>query len=227
MSEWWTYRIASFVLFSPRTYLRLCEHYNATVWPLQIVTLAAGVALVLVARNAGSSPSRAVPLTMAALWLFVAYAFHLRRYAAINWAADYFAIAFIAQAVLLGWSGATGALRFGTNTSWQHSAGLAIFAFALAGVPLLERLSGRSWRELEAFGTFPDPTALGTLGILLVAREPPWVLLGIPLAWCVINGAFQWTVGFTDALALPLIALTALSLRVASALRQALRPSGR
>lgn len=227
MSEWWTYRMASFVLFSPRTYLRLCEHYNEAVWPLQIVTLTAGVALVLVARRTGSSPARTIPLTLAALWLFVAYAFHLRRYAAINWAADYFAIAFIAQALLLAWSGVTGALRFGINTSWRQGAALAIVAFALVGVPLLERQSGRNWRELEAFGTSPDPTALGTLGILLVARDPPWMLLAIPLAWCVINGAFQWTVGFKDAIALPLIALMALSLRSASGLRRALRRSVR
>src|SRR5690349_2786011 len=133
MSEWWTYRMASFVLFSPRTYLRLCEQYNEAVWPLQIVTLAAGVALVLVARRTGSSPARTIPLTLAALWLFVAYAFHLRRYTAINWAADYFAIAFIAQALLLAWSGVTGALRFGINTSWRQGAALAIVAFATRG----------------------------------------------------------------------------------------------
>ena len=62
MSEWWTYRIASFVLFSPRTYLRLCEIYNDAIWPLQIVTLAGGIALVLVAWVGRPSSARAIPL---------------------------------------------------------------------------------------------------------------------------------------------------------------------
>ena len=41
MSEWWTYSLSSFLLFSARTYYRLFELYNAEVWPLQIVTLGA------------------------------------------------------------------------------------------------------------------------------------------------------------------------------------------
>ena len=40
MSEWWTYSLTSFLLFSARTYYRLFELYNADVWPLQIATLA-------------------------------------------------------------------------------------------------------------------------------------------------------------------------------------------
>ena len=51
MSEWWTYSLSSFLLFSARTYYRLFELYNLDVWPLQIVTLALGlVILVLVWR---------------------------------------------------------------------------------------------------------------------------------------------------------------------------------
>ena len=29
MSEWWTYRLSNFLLFSPRTYYRLFELYNS------------------------------------------------------------------------------------------------------------------------------------------------------------------------------------------------------
>ena len=43
MSEWWTYRLSDFLMFSPRTYHRLFELTNAEIWPLQIVTLAAGL----------------------------------------------------------------------------------------------------------------------------------------------------------------------------------------
>ena len=121
-----------------------------------------------------------------------------------------------------------GRIRFGGVAAWRQRAAVCVVAAALFGVPLLERLAGRGWSQLEAFGTAPDPTAIGTLGILLLTRDPsPWPLLTIPLAWCAVNGAFQWTLGLPDALALPLIALVALALRVASALRQPLRPSVR
>ena len=105
MSEWWTYSLSSFLLFSARTYYRLFELYNADVWPLQIVTLAAGLAiLVLIVRGTAWS-GRIVAAILAALWLFVAWAYLLERYDPINFAARYFAIGFALQAALLMWTG--------------------------------------------------------------------------------------------------------------------------
>jgi hypothetical protein len=49
MSEWWTYRLTSFLLFSPRTYYRTIELYNMAIWPAQLVGLAIGLAIVRVA----------------------------------------------------------------------------------------------------------------------------------------------------------------------------------
>ena len=42
MSEWWTYRLSDFLMFSPRTYYRLFELYNAEVWPGHWVGLSVG-----------------------------------------------------------------------------------------------------------------------------------------------------------------------------------------
>ncbi len=36
MSEWWTYTLSDFLLFSARTYYRLFELYNRDVWPAQL-----------------------------------------------------------------------------------------------------------------------------------------------------------------------------------------------
>ena len=51
MSEWWTYELSDFLLFSPRTYYRLFELYNRDVWPAQILALALGVAIVALWRR--------------------------------------------------------------------------------------------------------------------------------------------------------------------------------
>ena len=74
MSEWWSYSLSSFLLFSARTYYRLFELTNADVWPLQIVTLAAGVAILVLIVRRTASGSRVVAAILAALWLFVAWA---------------------------------------------------------------------------------------------------------------------------------------------------------
>ena len=94
MSEWWTYTLTDFLLFSARTYYRLFELYNAAVWPLQIVTLALGVAILVLIVRATEWSGRVVAALLAALWLFVAWAYFLERYDSINWAARYFAIGF-------------------------------------------------------------------------------------------------------------------------------------
>ena len=48
MSEWWSYRLSSFLLFSPRTYFRLHELYNLDVWPAQLAGFGLGVVLLAV-----------------------------------------------------------------------------------------------------------------------------------------------------------------------------------
>ncbi len=105
MSEWWTYSLSSFLLFSPRTYYRLFELYNADVWPLQIVTLALGLAILALIWRAPVWSGRAVAAILVACWLFVAWAYLLERYDSINFAARYFAIGFALQAALLAWTG--------------------------------------------------------------------------------------------------------------------------
>src|SRR6185312_3415133 len=101
MSEWWTYRLSSFLLFSPRTWFRLHELYNAEIWPAQIVGISCGLAIVVLARRGGVRSGPVVAVLLTACWLWVAWAFHLRRYATINFAATWFGAAFGLEALLL------------------------------------------------------------------------------------------------------------------------------
>lgn len=217
MSEWWTYRISSFLLFSPRTYHRLIELYNAAIWPLQLVALGLGIAMLMLARNARVRNGRMVAALLAACWLFVAWAFHLRHYATINWVASYYAAAFVAQALLLLWQGAfRGGWSFGASTRLAPFVGRGLVVLALAGQPLLALLAGRRLVEAEFFGVAPDPTAVATLGVLLMLRRPSVAAMIIPLAWCAISGAFAWAMAARDALVTPLAALLVLAMLVAA-----------
>lgn len=212
MSEWWTYRLSSFLLFSPRTYFRLHELYNADVWPSQLVAFALGVAILFLARRAGAGwHGRVIAAILAIGWLWVAWAFHLRRYATINWAATYFAAAFAIQALLLVWTGVIrGRLTFASGPLTRQ-AGFHLVLFALVVQPAIGPLLGRSWAASEVFGIAPDPTAVGTLGFLLLVKAPAsWTLMAIPLLWCVVSGAFQWTMRSPDAWVMPAIALLVL-----------------
>ncbi len=216
MSEWWTYTLQDFLLFSPRTYYRLFELYNRDVWPAQILTLGAGVAILPLLRRGGAGPGRVIAAILAGCWLWVAWGFHFQRYATINWAATCFAAAFAVQALLLISTGVLrGRLEFGAADSAVGRAGLGIVLFALVVQPLIGPLVGRDWVQAETFGVAPDPTALATLGILLLAaNRVRWELLLVPMSWCAVTGATLWAMGAPDALMLPVAALLTLSLAV-------------
>jgi Family of unknown function (DUF6064) len=226
MSEWWTYSLSDFLLFSPRTYYRLFELYNAAIWPLQLVGFALGAAILGLLLRDVAWRGRAIATALAVCWLWVAWAYFLKRYETINWAASYFAVGFAVEALLLIWSGIVrDRLRFPPAPSLTlprlrgregrgSLAGLCILLFALLVHPVVGPLVGRPWPQVELFGVAPDPTVVATLGVLAAAHRPHWELLVIPLVWCAISGATLWTMQSPDALVMPVVAALALVLAV-------------
>lgn len=209
MTEWWTYRPSDFLLFAPRTYYRLMESYNAELWPTQLLVLAAIFAVLASAWHGARSAGRVVALLLALSWAFIAWRFHWRTYATINWAAAYFAAAFLLQAMLLAWAARSDALAYDGAPRSRRYAGLALVAVALAVVPLAALVLQRPWTQLEVAGLAPDPTAVLTLGLLVAARRSPWWLYPVPLLWCAVSGLTLWTMESPDAFIPPFAALIA------------------
>jgi hypothetical protein len=208
MSEWWTYTLADIKSFSLPTYYRLFELYNRAIWPAQLVTLAVGMAILW---GSGRHTSRARPTVtiLAACWLYVAIAFHAHRYSTLTWSARYYAWGFGLEAALLLW---TGVIR-GRLLFERRLPGAAIFLFALVVQPVIGVLFGRTWRQVEVFGVAPDPTAIATLGLLLlVAGRVRWELMVVPLFWCAISGATLAAMKAPDAWIMAVAALLVVSL---------------
>jgi hypothetical protein len=222
MAEWWSYRLSDFLLFSPRTYHRLFELYNAAIWPVQVVAVLLGLLMLVLLRRGGSVAGPAVAAILAACWAWVAIAFHLDRYATINWAAPWAAAAFLAQAALLVWSGTIGGrLSVPPRLDGAGRAGLGIFLFALLAQPAIGLLLGRPWRQAEIFGIAPDPTAIGTLGLLLALAGPArWMLMVLPAVWCAVTGATLWAMSAAESWVAPAAALLTLALAVRQRLQR-------
>ena len=201
MSEWWTYTLSDFLLFSPRTYYRLLELYNLSIWPAQLVALAIGVSIAVLLFRERRERDRIIAGLLAACWLWIAWAFHYERYAQINTAAPWFAGAFALQALLLaGFSAFAGRAAVATARGgariWS-----AIVAIAVVGYPLLAPLAGRPWAGAEMFGAAPDPTAIATVAALgpVRGRVRP-LLLVLPLLWCTISAATLWAMDAPEAM---------------------------
>jgi hypothetical protein len=191
MQEWWTYSLSDFLLFSPRTYYRLLQRYNEALWPAQLLTLALGAGILALLRRPSARQGQIIAGILALLWIWVAWEFLWQRYATINWITSYVAPLFVLEALVLLWWGVVRAkLRFRASQSPASMVGVVLAVVGLLLYPLLTPVSGRPWSQAEVFGIHPDPTVLGTLGlVLLTSARWSWTLLIVPILWCIFSGA--------------------------------------
>jgi len=188
-------------MFAPRLYWRLFESLNRAFWPLQVGIVSAGVAwLGWVWRDASMVSRSAARAALAALalgWALSAWAFLWQRLAPIHWLAGDIAPLFLLQAAAMLALAVHGAVH-GHADRLRRAAGLALLLWALLLHPLLSALSGRPWTQAEFAGLAADPTAIATLGLLLILRGPRGpmrALWTLPLAWCMLSAATLWTMG--------------------------------
>ena len=216
MPDWLTYRLSDFLLFSPRTYFRMFELYHAQIWPIHVVVLVSVVAIAWLTRRQEELRGRAIAGLLAVSWIWVAIAFHLQRYATINWAARYFAALFAIQGLLLVWYGLVrGRLRFGISRHPEAYMAVGLLLVAFVFEPIAGRIAGRTWRQVEIFGVTPDPTAIATLALLALSTpRAPRALAVIPAAWCAIGGATLWALGSAEAWVVLLAGLSGLVLAI-------------
>lgn len=207
MSEWWTYRLSDFLMYTPLSFERLLEAYNSWLFPAQAVAFAAGAGLVWVAWCGHEREWRAALILLGVSWFWIAWAFFHERLSTIDIAAPYYAYGFALEGVLLMWTGWK--FRQGRylldSRSRRFSA--IVILVAVFGLPLVAPFLGGSWKAIALFGLTPDATALATLSIVSVLQGARrWFVSIAPLLWCVISGALLWNFGQPHAVLLPLLA---------------------
>ena len=206
MSDWWTYRLSDFLMFSPETWHRLFVRLNHDVWPLPLVMLGIGLGLVALVLRGDPRSLRIATAMLAACWLLVAWLFHWERFREIHLAAGWYAGAFLVQsAVLLT---PTVPRLSGPPRLSRLRAGLGLLLFGVLLLPLTGPVQGRPWEAVQYFGLAPDPTVTATLGVLAVARAR-WFAWVIPVLYSVLSGATLWALEAPDAWLPPLAALLA------------------
>lgn len=200
--------------FTREVYFRLFEHYNAAIWPAQIVAYGLGLLLILLVLKPRRGGDRAIAVILAASWVWMGVVFHVMYFATINWAAWAFGAFFVVEGLLFAWTGALrGRLqfRFAANAFAWIALGLA--AFSMAVYPFIGSLTDHGWPRAPMFGVAPAPTTLFTLGMLLLTRGRTLLhLLLIPVLWCFVAGAAALPLYIPEGLVLPLASICALFL---------------
>lgn len=191
MDELLSYSLTDLLMFTPQTYARLFEHYNRSLWPAHIPVAALTLWLIVTTRHADPQRNRFISLLLATAWAAIAWLFFVRHYATIHLAAPWFGVGFAVQAVLLVVVGVIqGKLDYAWSANRWGRTGLGLLLIATLLLPLVAPWSGRAWSAIELFGLTPDPTALGTVGLLLMTHgKTRWWLMPLPLLWGVISAA--------------------------------------
>lgn len=201
------------IAFTPEVLFRLFDQYNAALWPLPLLAFGLALLAVLLAWKprllGGVGSDRAVAAILAVFWLWTGVVFHGLYFSGINFIAPVYALLFVAQGLLLAWTGVVrGRLSFRFAPTRLGWAGIALAVLALAVYPLAGFLAGHGWARASLL--LPSPLVLFTLAMLALSpNRTPLRLIVIPVFWCLVAGLSGWLLNIVEDLILPLAGIAA------------------
>lgn len=208
--------------FTADVFQSVVEQYNRAVWPAHVVAYGLGLAALVLALRPGTGGARLIGAILAAAWAWIGVVYYGVHLAAIDFAAPAYGALFVVEALLLGWTAAVRgklAFRFRADAVGWGGIGLAVLALTL--YPLVGWLAGDG-RGASVVGLAPAPTAIFTIGLLLLVDGPtPLRLVAIPVLWLLMGGAAAWVLGVPEGAVLPLAGVGGASLIVWKNRRQA------
>jgi hypothetical protein len=200
------------VPFTLDQFLDVFGRYNEAVWPLQLLLLAMAAVAIAAAVRGGRSGSRVASTILAILWIWMGVVYHALFFRPINPAALLFAVAFVAEGVLIAWLGVVrSTLKFKPHRGAGTTIGFVLILYALLIYPAIGYAIGHSYPLSPTFGV-PCPTTIFTFGMLLLCASPrSRAVLVIPAAWAVL-GAFAATrLGMWEDIGLVVAAVVAIT----------------
>lgn len=206
--------------FTVEQFVEVFARYHAAVWPAPVALTALAALCVLAMFTDPRWRGLLISSVLAALWLWLALAYHWAFFSRINPLAGAFAAASIAGALLFLWYGVhRRRLRFRWQSRPMDWLGAALVGYALLVYPLLNALTGHRYPGSATFG-LPCPTTLFTLGVLAWLEWPyPRPVLVVPMLWCLVGVQAAFLLDMPADLALAPAALIALVLMAKPALR--------
>lgn len=194
--------------------------YNAAVWPAQLIALLLALSVLWLCLTPRTWGPYFIGTLLVAAWLWCGLVFFRGHMAALDFMAPAYGWMFVVQAGLLAWGLLWRPPALAFRPDLRGVVGLLLAGVALFGLPLISGFGTSGFAAARIVGVAPGPTALFTLGLLLLTTgRRAWLLMIVPLAWCAVAGVVAWALGVAEAWPLPLLGLAALSLAFWSHLR--------
>lgn len=196
--------------FSAEQFFQVFVAYNEGVWPAQILLVAAAVACLFLAFSSKRWAGKTLASILAALWVWMAVAYHWAFFVEINPPARVFGAFFLLEAVVLLWVGLRAhSLRMEPRRDLFGIAGGLLILYALVLYPLIGIALGHRYPAQPTFG-LPCPTTIFTVGILVWAKpKVPWGPLIVPLIWSVVGMTAVAYFGVLEDTMLPVATISA------------------
>jgi len=204
MSELLQFSLLDMTPYDRQSWFNLVGDYNQSIWLAYPVALLLTLALLrllfLPTKIAQPQVVRWALALLSISWLWVGAVFHMQYFAELNWAAHWFAWAFVLQGGLLLLVAAF--IKSATWVSLSSLRGRLATCLLLIGLlvyPLSGLLEGRRFAQLEWFPLLPAPVTLVSLALVLLLQSQ-WrhVLVVVPVLWAVVSAAFATTLGLFE-----------------------------
>lgn len=196
--------------FTADEFFRVFAAYNTAVWPVQILLVSAAVSCLILAFRPEPWAGKVIATVLAALWIWMALAYHWAFFTEINPAARLFGAVFLLEAALLLWVGfRTRHVRFDPRQAPYGVLGAILITYALVAYPLVGIALGHRYPAQPTFG-LPCPTTIFTVGMLIwVKPRVPWGPLIVPVVWSGIGMSAVFYFGVLEDAMLPIATISA------------------
>jgi len=189
--------------FTRDAFLDVFAAYNQAVWPW-VLGLWMVTGMVFGAFVLGMRPPQALLfLVLAVHWVWAGLMYHAIFFTRLNPAAWMFAALFLAQGIFLFIVARRGSSSFQPPSAWRTTFSSILIVYALA-YPVLVRADGFAYPRMPTFGV-PCPTAILTIGVLIVTSTTSILLAAIPVMWSLIAGSAAWFFGVHADFVLPVV----------------------
>lgn len=170
--------------YSAEVYQGLFTYYYQTISPVHIAALGLGIFLVVLSARYSKRGGLIGQMVIAGLWVWNGVVFHNQFLIDLNWAAQYFGYAFIAQgAVIAIYAYVQRDVVCKPGPGTRTTSGVLII-FAMTFSPTVAAILETPISHSQLFGVTPLTIILASVGTWLVAyQRPPLALMIIPVLW--------------------------------------------
>ncbi len=197
--------------FTAEVYFVTVGQFSRDTWPASFVAFFLCILALVIACWPWIWRDRLVSTILALIWVWAGLGFQMSYLSSILWAATPLGVLFVAEGLLLACLGVLRSdLKFYAPSSFAGWLGLMLALGSVACYPVFALVVGIERSQLPIVGMAPTPTALYTLGMLLltVPRAPLFLTI-VPMIWLILAAAGGWLMQSSTALLLLLVGLVA------------------